>query len=55
MWQPKGKNPLTTTLDEAIEYIKEKRIADAPIATYEELPVPMAPTQIDAAACKCFD
>ena len=36
---PKGKNPLTTTLDEAIEYIKEKRIADAPIATYEELPV----------------
>ncbi len=36
---PKGKNPLTTTLDEAIEYIKEKRIADAPIATYEEFPV----------------
>ena len=36
---PKGKNPLTTTLDEAIDYIKEKRIADAPIATYEELPV----------------
>ena len=36
---PKGKNPLTTTLDEAIEYIKEKRIADAPIATYDELPV----------------
>ena len=36
---PKGKNPLTTTLDEAIEYIEEKRIADAPIATYEELPV----------------
>ncbi|MDG1722602.1 MAG: type I DNA topoisomerase [Flavobacteriaceae bacterium] len=36
---PKGKNPLTTTLEEAIEYIKEKRIADAPIATYEELPV----------------
>jgi DNA topoisomerase-1 len=36
---PKGKNPLTTTLEETIEYIKEKRIADAPIATYEELPV----------------
>jgi DNA topoisomerase-1 len=36
---PKGKYPLTTTLEEAIEYIKEKRIADAPIATYEELPV----------------
>lgn len=36
---PKGKNPLTTTLDEAIELIKEKRLADAPIATYEELPV----------------
>jgi len=36
---PKGKNPLATTLDEAIEYIEEKRIADAPIATYEELPV----------------
>ena len=36
---PKGKNPLTTTLEEAIELIKEKRIADAPIATYEELPV----------------
>lgn len=36
---PKGKNPLTTTLEEAISLIKEKRIADAPIATYEELPV----------------
>ena len=36
---PKGKNPLTTTLDEAIELIKEKRLADAPIAMYEELPV----------------
>jgi DNA topoisomerase-1 len=36
---PKGKNPLSTTLEEAIEFIKEKRIADAPIATYEELPV----------------
>jgi len=36
---PKGKNPLTTTLDEAIEYIKEKRLADAPVAMYEELPV----------------
>ena len=36
---PKGKNPLSTSLEEAIEYIKEKRIADAPIATYEELPV----------------
>lgn len=36
---PKGKNPLSTSLEEAIEYIKEKRIADAPIATYEKLPV----------------
>ena len=36
---PKGKNPLTTTLEEAIELIKEKRLADAPIAMYEELPV----------------
>lgn len=36
---PKGKNPLTTTLEEAISLIKEKRLADAPIATYEELPV----------------
>jgi DNA topoisomerase-1 len=36
---PKGKNPMSTTLEEAIEFIKEKRIADAPIATYEELPV----------------
>jgi DNA topoisomerase-1 len=36
---PKEKNPLTTTLEEAIEFIKQKRIADAPIATYEELPV----------------
>ncbi len=36
---PKGKNPLTTTLDEAVALIKEKRLADAPIATYDELPV----------------
>lgn len=36
---PKGKNPITTTLDEAIELIKEKRLADAPISMYEELPV----------------
>ena len=36
---PKGMNPLTTTLDEAIALIEEKRLADAPIATYEELPV----------------
>ena len=36
---PKGKNPLTTTLEEAIVFIKKKRLADAPIASYEELPV----------------
>jgi DNA topoisomerase-1 len=36
---PKGKNPLTTTLEEAIDLIKEKRLADAPIATYEDLAV----------------
>ncbi len=36
---PKGKNPLTTTLEEAVELIEEKRLADAPIASYEDLPV----------------
>jgi DNA topoisomerase-1 len=36
---PKGKNPLSTSLKEAIKYIKDKRIADAPIATYEKFPV----------------
>jgi DNA topoisomerase-1 len=36
---PKGKNPLTTTLEEAIGLIKEKQLADAPIATYEDLAV----------------
>ncbi len=36
---PKGKNPLATTLEDAIELIKEKQRADAPIAMYEELPV----------------
>ncbi len=30
---------MTTTLEEAIDLIKEKRLADAPIATYEDLPV----------------
>ncbi|MDG1761037.1 MAG: type I DNA topoisomerase [Flavobacteriaceae bacterium] len=36
---PKGKNPLSTTLEEAIELIKEKQKADAPIAHYEDKPV----------------
>ena len=36
---PKGKNPLSTSLEEAIELIKEKQKADAPIAHYEDKPV----------------
>lgn len=35
----KGENPMTVDLDRAIELIKEKQKADAPIATYENLPV----------------
>jgi len=34
-----GQNPMTIELDEAIELIKEKEKADAPIYTYEGLPV----------------
>jgi len=36
---PKGGNPMTLSLDDAIELIEAKRKADAPIAHYEELPV----------------
>lgn len=36
---PKGEEPLGLELDRAIELIEAKRAADAPIATYEGLPV----------------
>ena len=36
---PKGRDPMDVDLDEAIKYIKEKQAADAPIYTYENLPV----------------
>jgi DNA topoisomerase-1 len=36
---PKGRNPMDVDLNEAIELIKEKQKADAPIYTYEDLPV----------------
>jgi DNA topoisomerase-1 len=36
---PKGMNPLNIELKEAIVLIKEKEKADAPIYTYQELPV----------------
>ncbi|MVO08601.1 type I DNA topoisomerase [Flavobacterium sp. TP390] len=36
---PKGEEPLDVTLDRAIELIQEKQQADAPIATYDGLPV----------------
>jgi len=36
---PAGKDPLSLDLDEAIELVKEKEKADAPIYTYENLPV----------------
>ena len=36
---PKGENPLSVDLDQAIELIEAKREADAPIAEYENLPV----------------
>ncbi len=36
---PKGTDPLKISLDEAINLIEEKRKADAPIATYEGMPV----------------
>ncbi len=35
----KGEDPLNTSLDRAIELIEAKEKADAPIYTYEELPV----------------
>jgi DNA topoisomerase-1 len=36
---PKGTNPLDVELDQAIELIKEKQKADAPIYMYKDLPV----------------
>ncbi len=36
---PRGENPMNVDLDRAIELIKEKQKADAPIASYEDLPV----------------
>jgi DNA topoisomerase-1 len=36
---PKGEEPLNVDLDRALELIGEKQKADAPIATYEGLPV----------------
>ena len=36
---PKGRDPMQVDLDEAIVLIKEKQKADAPIYTYEDLPV----------------
>jgi len=36
---PKGENPMNVDLESAIDLIKEKQKADAPIAMYENLPV----------------
>ena len=36
---PRGQDPMTVTLEQAIELIKEKQRMDAPIFTYKDLPV----------------
>ncbi len=36
---PKGTDLATVDLDRAIEYVKEKQIADAPVGTYEQKPI----------------
>ena len=36
---PRGEDPYTLTLERAIEIVLEKRQADAPVATYQGLPV----------------
>ncbi|MBO9562780.1 MAG: type I DNA topoisomerase [Niastella sp.] len=36
---PRGEDPMEVTLDRAIELIKEKQTADAPISTYDNKPV----------------
>lgn len=36
---PKGEDPLSVSYERALELIAEKRIADAPVMTYEELDV----------------
>jgi len=36
---PKGQDPMTVSMEQAVELIKEKQKMDAPIFTYKELPV----------------
>ncbi|MBW3517766.1 type I DNA topoisomerase [Flavobacterium sp. NKUCC04_CG] len=36
---PRGEDPLDVSLERALELIKEKEVADAPIATFQDLPV----------------
>merc|ERR1711935_378744 len=36
---PKGVDPMRVEIEDAIEYIKEKEVADAPIHEYDGLPV----------------
>ncbi|WP_430615054.1 type I DNA topoisomerase [Flavobacterium sp. JP2137] len=36
---PRGEDPLDVSLERALELIEEKEIADAPIATFQDLPV----------------
>ncbi|MEO8796115.1 MAG: DNA topoisomerase, partial [Daejeonella sp.] len=36
---PKGEDPLAVNIDRAIEIIKEKNLADAPVAFFDDLPV----------------
>jgi DNA topoisomerase I len=36
---PKGEDPMSVTVDRALELINEKRKADAPIFTYKSLPI----------------
>ena len=36
---PKGQDPMTVTMEQAVELIEEKKRMDAPIFTYKDLPV----------------
>lgn len=36
---PRGEDPLDVSLERAMELIREKEVADAPIATFQDLPV----------------
>ncbi len=36
---PKGEDPLTVDMDRAVELIRQKQVADAPVGTYEGIPV----------------